>query len=95
MLAKGEPERPNMIIKDVLEWKYTGNNLHPTQKPVMAILPLIMAYSNKGDVVLDPFAGSGATLVAAKRLGRRYIGIELDRAYCKAMEERLKNTRCE
>ncbi|MFH1030811.1 MAG: DNA methyltransferase [bacterium] len=95
VLAKGEPERPNMIIKDVLDWKYTGNNLHPTQKPVMAILPLIMAYSNKGDVVLDPFAGSGATLVAAKRLGRRYIGIELDRAYCKAMEERLKNTRCE
>ena len=81
--------------KDVLDWNYTGNKLHPTQKPIMAILPLIMAFSNKDDVVLDPFAGSGTTLIAAKQLGRRYIGIEMDRKYFNAMEERLKNTKLE
>lgn len=91
VLSKGEPARPNMAIKDALDWNYTGNKLHPTQKPVMAILPLIMAFSNKDEIVLDPFAGSGTTLIAAKQLGRRYIGIEIDRKYFNAMKERLKN----
>jgi adenine-specific DNA-methyltransferase len=78
LLAKGRPRKPRLRLPDVLEWRYTGNELHPTQKPVMAILPLIMAYSEKGDIVLDPFAGSGTTAVAAQELGRRFIGIELD-----------------
>ena len=95
VLSKGEPTKPNMAIKDVLEWNYTGNKLHPTQKPVMAILPLIMAFTDKDDVVLDPFAGSGTTLIAAKQLGRRYIGIEMDRKYFKVMEERLETARLE
>jgi len=56
----------------------------------MAILPLVMAYSEKGDIVLDPFAGSGTTAVAAKTLGRRYIGIELDPAYARQADERVK-----
>jgi DNA modification methylase len=55
----------------------------------MAILPLVMAYSEKGDIVLDPFAGSGTTAVAAKTLYRRYIGIELDPTYAQLAEERL------
>jgi site-specific DNA-methyltransferase (adenine-specific) len=59
-------------LPDVLEWRYAGNELHPTQKPVMAILPLVMAYSEQGDIVLDPFAGSGTTALASLELGRRY-----------------------
>ncbi len=73
LLVKGRPPRPQVILRSVLDWKYTGDELHPTQKPVMSILPLIMAYSRKRDIVLDPFAGSGTTTVAARQLGRRYI----------------------
>lgn len=54
---------------------------HPTQKPVELMKYLIRTYSNKGDIVLDPFCGSGTTCVAAKQLGRKYIGIELDEGY--------------
>lgn len=95
LLAKGDPLKPRIILGDVLEWHYTGNTLHPTQKPVMAILPLIMAFSKQRQIVLDPFAGSGTTLVAAKKLNRKYIGIEIDPKYCKLIEERLKITQTE
>ena len=64
--------------------------LHPTQKPVMAMLPLLLAFSRIGDIVLDPFAGSGTTAVAAKQLGRHYIGIEIDPAYAREADERVK-----
>jgi DNA modification methylase len=90
LLAKGRPRKPRLRLPSVLEWRYTGNELHPTQKPVMAILPLVMAFSKQGDVVLDPFAGSGTTAVAAQELGRRYIGIELDPTYARHAEERLR-----
>ena len=89
LLAKGNPEKPRIALRDVLDWRYTGDTLHPTQKPVMALLPLIMAYSQVDDIVLDPFAGSGTTAVAAEALGRRYIGIELDPTYCRLAQERL------
>ena len=89
VLAKGRPRKPRFRLPSVLEWRYSGNELHPTQKPVMAILPLVMAFSEQGDIVLDPFAGSGSTAVAAQQLGRRYIGIELDPTYAKYAEERL------
>jgi site-specific DNA-methyltransferase (adenine-specific) len=91
LLAKGEPAKPKIALRDVLEWRYTGDELHPTQKPVMAIIPLLMAFSNVRDIVLDPFAGSGTTAVAAQALGRRYIGIELDPKYARIAEERLHN----
>ena len=89
LLAKGDPRKPAIALRDVLEWQYTGDELHPTQKPVMAILPLIMAYSEVGDIVLDPFAGSGTTAVAAQALGRRFIGIEIDPEHARAAEERV------
>ena len=90
LLAKGRPRKPRIRLPDVLDWQYTGNELHPAQNPVMAILPLVMAFSEKGDIVLDPFSGSGTTAVAAKQLGRRYIGIELDPEYAVKAQERLR-----
>jgi adenine-specific DNA-methyltransferase len=89
LLAKGRPRKPRHRLPSVLEWRYTGNELHPTQKPVMAILPLVMAFSEQGDIVLDPFAGSGTTAVAAQQLGRRFIGVELDPEYAAKAQERL------
>jgi DNA modification methylase len=90
LLAKGRPRKPRLRLPDVLEWHYTGNRLHPTQKPLMAILPLVQAFSEKGDIVLDPFAGSGTTAVAAQHLHRRYIGIELDPEYAQKAQERVR-----
>jgi len=81
LLAKGDVELPDVRLSDVLEFRYTGNHLHPTQKPVSALRPLVEAFSSPGSVVLDPFCGSGSTLVAAREAGRQFIGIELDRRH--------------
>lgn len=89
LLAKGFPKEPARPIGDVIPWTYSGNKLHPTQKPVPVLLPLIEAFSAPGGVVLDPFAGSGSSLVAAKMLGRQYLGIELDTTYHAIAEARL------
>lgn len=89
VLAKGRPERPVERLGDVLPWQYTENRLHPTQKPVSGLLPVVRTFSRRNDVVLDPFCGSGSTLVAAEQLGRRYIGVELDAEYCAQAQRRL------
>jgi adenine-specific DNA-methyltransferase len=89
LLAKGNPKAPETPIPDVIEWQYTGNKLHPTQKPLAALTPLIEAFSAPGDTVLDPFTGSGSTLLAAKKLGRSYIGVELDVKYHAIARRRL------
>ena len=65
-------------------------HLHPTQKPVALMEYLIKIYTNEGDLVLDPFAGSFTTAVACKNLNRRFIGIEILEKYCKVGVERLK-----
>jgi adenine-specific DNA-methyltransferase len=91
LLAKGSPKRPQVLLPSVLEWRYTTNILHPTQKPVGALMPLVMAYSQIGDVVLDPFAGSGSTAVASELLGRRYIAIELSEEYARIAREQLRS----
>lgn len=88
VLAKGHPKVPSPIA-DVLPWAYTGNKLHPTQKPTEALAPIIAALTRPGDIVLDPFAGSGSTLIAAKRLGRAFIGIELDAGHVRTAYRRI------
>lgn len=90
LLAKGAPQCPERPISDVIEMRYTGNAVHPTQKPVSALMPLIESFSFEGELVLDPFCGSGSTLVAARRLGRRFIGIELDPTYHALATRRLQ-----
>jgi site-specific DNA-methyltransferase (adenine-specific) len=89
LLAKGVPTRPAEPISDVIGWCYTGNKLHPTQKPLEVLQPLIASFSQPGDLVLDPFAGSGSSLLAAKTLGRRWLGIELDVGYHQIATQRL------
>jgi site-specific DNA-methyltransferase (adenine-specific) len=71
-------------------WSMPENTAHPTQKPEKLLAKMILASSNKGDVVFDPFLGSGSTSVTAKKLGRKYVGIELDKTYCAWAEKRLE-----
>ncbi len=72
-------------------WSMKENTAHPTQKPEKLIAKLILASSNQGDLVLDPFAGSGTTGVVAKKLGRQFINIEQNPLYCAWGEKRLKD----
>ena len=71
-------------------WSMPENTAHPTQKPEKLLAKLILASSNKGDVVFDPFLGSGSTSVTAKKLGRKYVGIEQNEQYCVWIEKRLE-----
>jgi adenine-specific DNA-methyltransferase len=92
LLAKGTPKQPAKPIPDVLQWKYTGNRLHRTQKPLAVLTPLVETFSRPGAVVLDPFTGSGSSLVAARKLGRSYIGIEMDKRYHAIANRRLQQS---
>lgn len=89
VLAKGRPALPDNPLPDVLGWKYSGNRYHPTEKPVTSLQPLIESFTDPGAIVLDPFAGSGSTCVAALQAGRRYIGIELMEKYHQTGRQRL------
>lgn len=66
-----------------------GNKLHPTQKPEALLARIMMASTRPGDIVLDPFFGSGTTGAVAKRLGRHFVGIEREQAYIDAAAERI------
>lgn len=63
--------------------------VHPTQKPEELMVQIVKDFTDPGDLILDPFMGSGTTLVAAKRLGRKAIGIELEEKYCAIAAQRL------
>ncbi len=89
LLAKGQVQLPLLPIPDVIDWRYERNTLHPTQKPVSVLKPLIEGFTVPGDLVLDPFCGSGSTLVAASSLNRRFIGIELDARHHATAIQRL------
>ncbi len=71
-------------------WSMPENTTHPTQKPEKLLAKIILASSNPGDVIFDPFLGSGTTSVVAKKLGRHYVGIEADAEYCCIAEKRLQ-----
>ena len=71
-------------------WSMPENTPHPTQKPEKLIAKLILASSDPGDMVFDPFLGSGTTSVTAKKLGRHYLGIEREKDYAALAEKRLE-----
>lgn len=71
-------------------WSMSENTDHPTQKPEKLLAKIILASTNENDLILDPFSGSGTTSVVAKKLNRRYVGIELDEKYACLTEKRLK-----
>ena len=71
-------------------WSMPENTAHPTQKSEKLIAKIMLASSNTLDVVFDPFLGSGTTIVVAKKLGRKYIGIEKNEQYCVWAEKRLE-----
>lgn len=92
LLAKGNASPPAQPIADVIDFDYTGNRLHPTQKPVQALRPLIKSFCKPGGLVLDPFAGSGSTLAAARDAGRNWLGIELNKDHFETASRRLNST---
>lgn len=71
-------------------WSMPENTDHPTQKPEKLLAKIILASTNAGDIILDPFAGSGTTAVAAKKLGRDFIAIESDEQYCLLAQKRFE-----
>ena len=73
--------------------KKNGKKVHSTQKPESLLHRILLASSNKNDLILDPFLGTGTTATVAKKLGRNYYGIEKEKNYFKAAEQRLKNTK--
>ena len=89
--AKAKGATFNAFCKTpIWEHPIVSNQIHPTQKPLSVISDMIKDCSNPGDLILDPFAGSGTTLVAAKQLGRKYIGIEISEKYCEIARDRLR-----
>lgn len=89
LLAKGYPH-PEQVVSDVQPWKYSGNVNHPTEKSVDTLKPLIAAFSKPESRMLDPFSGSGSSCLAARMLGRSYLGIELDPHYHAVAVKRLE-----
>ena len=70
-------------------WSMPENTEHPTQKPEKLIAKLILASSDEGDMIVDPFLGSGTTAVVAKKLGRKFVGIEAEWEYCLISQKRI------
>jgi site-specific DNA-methyltransferase (adenine-specific) len=71
-------------------WSMRENTPHPTQKPEKLLAKIVLASSNKGDVVFDPFAGTGVTGVVARKLGRKFTLVEIDEEYCLYALKRLE-----
>lgn len=93
--TNGEPHfiNKNRSDGDVLKFRRVPgqNKTHPTEKPTTLLRYLIESITDEGDIILDPFAGTGSTLEAAKETGRGYIGIEIDEDFYEIMVERLKD----
>lgn len=82
---------PSNIWNDITVpfWSMQENTDHPTQKPEKLLAKIILASTNKGDIVFDPFLGSGTTAVVSKKLNRKFLGIEIDKYYCALTLKRL------
>ena len=89
VLAKGNPAKPTHPLPSVMDWVYSGNRRHPTEKAVDILTPLIRSFSKPGDLVCDPFSGSGSTSVAAALTGLAYLGIDIDPAHVTTAQNRL------
>jgi site-specific DNA-methyltransferase (adenine-specific) len=83
---------PSNIWNDISVpfWSMPENTEHPTQKPEKLVAKIILASTKKGEIIFDPFLGSGTTAVVAKKLGRKYVGVEVDEYYCCLAEKRLE-----
>lgn len=71
-------------------WSMPENTDHPTQKPEKLVAKIVLASSREGDLVFDPFNGSGTTTVVARKLGRHYLGVEIDETFCCLAQKRLE-----
>ena len=93
--VKGKYSFPGSRPKDLVTFPKINSSkmVHPTEKPVGLLANLISSVTKPGDLILDPFAGSGSTLVAAKKTGRRFIGIELDADYFVTAQRRIEEVR--
>jgi site-specific DNA-methyltransferase (adenine-specific) len=96
-LTKGKPKTFNFVSQQecINYYNHTlgrKHTKHPTEKPLPFLLRLVEVNSNEGDLVLDPFMGSGTTAVAAKKLGRKYIGFETNPEYIQMIHGRLECT---
>ncbi len=89
LLAKGHPPVPKTPMSDVFEWIKEHETMHPNQKPTGPLRQILSAYAPAGGIVLDPFMGSGSTLRAAKDLGMKAVGIEIEERYCRIAASRL------
>jgi site-specific DNA-methyltransferase (adenine-specific) len=89
LLAKDRPQKPEAAISDVLEWPNISSQLHANQRPLGPISKVLNCYSPERALVLDPFCGSGTTLVAARNSGRRAVGIEIEECFCELAALRL------
>jgi site-specific DNA-methyltransferase (adenine-specific) len=81
-------KRPRTVVR--YDWSSTMDPLHPTVKPIPLLRQIISWSTDEGEIVIDPFAGSGTTLQAAKDMGRYGIGIELEERYCEIAAKRLQ-----
>lgn len=93
-MVKPEPKETNkagcMIFNTMPMDRDTETpRIHPTQKPLSLLKSLIEIFTDRGDVVIDPCAGNGSTLLAAEQLGRKAYGFEIKKEFCKAFEEKL------
>jgi len=99
-LSKEKPEKSKIVVIDGKEKKRTPAIFygkitkkeyygHPTQKPVGLMAYIIMSRTKEGDIVLDPFAGVGSTLIAAKLLNRNFMGIEIDKEFYDLSKKRI------
>lgn len=90
-------DKPSRVIRYLWsgmlqqDMKNKEERVHPTQKPVKVMSEILERFSKEGDIILDPFTGSGSTLVAAEKLNRKWIGMEINPEYCKIARGRIAN----